>query len=1430
MDEENQKKIKQKNNKIRGLLGDIIKSFSPIIIIAIIASIILILVFNYFLDTDIASFKDKDESNVPFNFLKYYSDINISQNGKIVTKQNVQEIWDNIIKNEGEVDEYLNNALELKKLMDAQLVTQFPDTRPNPDENLDWNDFFNYNTESSDASDSENNITSEIQGIVKFKRAKDDGTKTTMTYVDESTFNFYMNEYMQTGSEDDKQRALNVFTIGKTPGTRNSANLGASLAGFTTEEFLQAVRDVAANVYDNRNIFRYGNSSTTPPCEWETDPRDGATIKFMACDRLVSKAIYNLGVTDMHAGGLFVTTKEWFSEHGFIRIDEQSELQAGDIIIFGNGKGTENENWVHTFVLESYDHATQTCSKYDMGSDERIQTRQPFINAPFDEWDNKDFICGYRVNYATDDRTIIPEIEGLGERRDITATTLDKDNNNLVNRMQKSLRGSSYSNLSYLIIPYYNFKGQVEKGEMVVSREVADEVLLIFQELYMIKYPIEEMKLVDEYDADDWTSIQHNNTSAFNYRHANDSKNELANLSNHAYGKAIDINPLVNPYILNYYGGGTPYTTHHPDENNRELNIYSTNHSDNVNDKFINRDSMEGWSDVEKRARIARGTDIYNIFTKYGWSWLERTGNEIDAQHFEKLQGEAKVIDWSKVSIASGLESNTNSSTNVATETPFIKYQLTDHELTGLTAVAFSEQGTPQGAAAEASLMANLFELKFKGECEGVTGGTGLYNFVGHTEGSEYYWFYKGYEYINSGHLAEYAGGGPVTEEMKAVVKSVLVDGKRILPGYIDEHDSWSGKDYKAIQNGADITNSRELYVQFHTHIDNDHGSSYTFWGWADPNHNTSDPFGYTSEENRVRIGEFHYDFNSGNAIGETNVVDKETTYYVKVAKWDETVTEVKYTEPGKEGNTSIENRMSVQKINYQDFLNGYTMPFNYLWAMLVITEDTDFVMALADLVYNSEIEITIHDNFCETTSTTSEDYWTTIQVPKGRDRNGNIIYGSERASFTKITTQTNRNTTIDTALTKANVWIVDYKQDFEYKVVENGSEWEAKDKYIKEKTDRNSSEPNFVTELRKNSQARKALEETASWLFEVIEEPDNGMVEMLDLTKYLLYKALGNIYDDVKTYNFDAFDPDTFKKSADRFVGSNLEEKLWWLLKNIGYSDIAAAGAMGNFSAETDDGREIHSDRVQSNGEGIGIVQWSFGRKQGLLNYAASKGSTWQDENIQLEFLKAELTDGGCNGFAAKQVYTENSVLYNRFINAETPEEAAVLFDSWYERSGGSRLEVRRRGARFYYEMFKGKERPVELGSNSKIIQTANKYVGNPYVYGGNSLTNGCDCSHFVYLVLIECGKIPQNATFYTTKDMNNSRLKDWGAEDIGTDISNAQAGDIILYGTGSKGIHHVAFYDGNGLIIEAQSTSAGITNNRTIEHEGVAAIFRIK
>ena len=101
------------------------------------------------------------------------------------------------------------------------------------------------------------------------------------------------------------------------------------------------------------------------------------------------------------------------------------------------------------------------------------------------------------------------------------------------------------SDLRYLQVLHYDLQGTVCRGEMVCHKDIASDLLAIFRALYEARYPIGQMRLIDDYDADDEQSMTANNTSCFCYRRIAGS----ARLSRHSMGMAVDINPLYNPWV-----------------------------------------------------------------------------------------------------------------------------------------------------------------------------------------------------------------------------------------------------------------------------------------------------------------------------------------------------------------------------------------------------------------------------------------------------------------------------------------------------------------------------------------------------------------------------------------------------------------------------------------------------------------------------------------------------------------------------------------------------------------------------------------------------------------------------------------------------------------------------------------------------------------
>lgn len=162
------------------------------------------------------------------------------------------------------------------------------------------------------------------------------------------------------------------------------------------------------------------------------------------------------------------------------------------------------------------------------------------------------------------------------------------------------------SELRYLQLSHFDAKGQEQIGELVCNKKIANDLKEIFQELYRKKYPIERMRLIDEYEADDERSMRDNNTSCFNFRTIAGTNK----LSKHSQGMAIDINPLYNPYVKRRKDG--------------TLAVQPT-----IARKYSDRNKR--WT-----YKIEKNDLCYRLFIKHGFKWGGAWTNSKDYQHFER--------------------------------------------------------------------------------------------------------------------------------------------------------------------------------------------------------------------------------------------------------------------------------------------------------------------------------------------------------------------------------------------------------------------------------------------------------------------------------------------------------------------------------------------------------------------------------------------------------------------------------------------------------------------------------------------------------------------------------------------------------------------------------------------------------------------------
>ncbi|MBZ0199615.1 MAG: M15 family metallopeptidase [Ignavibacteriaceae bacterium] len=160
-----------------------------------------------------------------------------------------------------------------------------------------------------------------------------------------------------------------------------------------------------------------------------------------------------------------------------------------------------------------------------------------------------------------------------------------------------NIPGNIKQTLTIIDVYYYSFDGKLHKGQVVVNKILVNDIHQIFSIIKERKFPVEKVKPISTYGWDDDLSMKDNNTSAFNYRKVKGTKT----LSAHALGKAIDINPLLNPQIKRekVFPAGAAYNP-------------------------------------KRNGTITGNSFLVKEFKKRGWRWGGTWRSTKDYQHFEK--------------------------------------------------------------------------------------------------------------------------------------------------------------------------------------------------------------------------------------------------------------------------------------------------------------------------------------------------------------------------------------------------------------------------------------------------------------------------------------------------------------------------------------------------------------------------------------------------------------------------------------------------------------------------------------------------------------------------------------------------------------------------------------------------------------------------
>jgi D-alanyl-D-alanine carboxypeptidase-like protein len=157
-----------------------------------------------------------------------------------------------------------------------------------------------------------------------------------------------------------------------------------------------------------------------------------------------------------------------------------------------------------------------------------------------------------------------------------------------------------FAKLRLLRVTHWGFDGEVHRGRLVVHRDSAQPMLRTMRKLYRLRFPIRRMRLVDAYGADDRRSMAADNTSAFNCRFVAGTNR----WSEHAYGHAIDVNPVENPYV--------------------------------TSDGYVSPPAGAPYADRSQQAKglIHRKGPVVAAFASIGWEWGGNWSWPKDYQHF----------------------------------------------------------------------------------------------------------------------------------------------------------------------------------------------------------------------------------------------------------------------------------------------------------------------------------------------------------------------------------------------------------------------------------------------------------------------------------------------------------------------------------------------------------------------------------------------------------------------------------------------------------------------------------------------------------------------------------------------------------------------------------------------------------------------------
>ena len=1032
----------------------------------------------------------KEDSNDPKNAQaaarNFMNDTYIDENGNIVLRKSIAEWWEELKKNGNKITKYLDSAGELAKIMNAAMALDYPDTREHPDDPIVWEDLDINSTQ--------------IQGGVKFKRALQNGKTISMTYVKPSEFQRLMNKYRETGDESDKQEALRHFTMEKTYSANDSANSGGS--PIVSEALKYACSFVGKVTYELGAGGKLEGGKSD-------------------CSHFVHRVFGHVGLME--------DTLEYFDKYGHsltwglggdnggcpgtVKIGtDLSKASPGDVIWWHSGSGSNNHVAIYlgnNKLVECARGKGVVISNISNGEgyDEILHFSQ-LPTDPTGYFDPDTKILHSSISNDNANIKKVSSLQGMVFMGDSILTSLQghgklEQNEGAITLYQSGCRPEFFlgeQNCSGMTGNcseggYFNWNKQFSK----ISNPTGFYLLLGQNSCHDTNNRIKDMDRLIQKIKRSYPSapiymssvLYHLDSDGSDKRAATSMNEELkeycASQSNVYYS---DILRGFNDNLGEMSDDGD-----HPNQkgtqvliNNIKENIISQNYMDISNDEDILKITAidyraipnGGWGDG-----IMLSSNGYNLlmdtFKSDCRESLDKYLKEnnitkfdiyISHDHRDHAGNLYHLIDNYDVSKVYIPNLNSFGQFNVGTlkekGVEVIKLEKGDtFEIGGPNCVAeviFGPDTTAwndsRGDPINNMSLVTMVRTKTRiGDVRYLTGGD-------IEEGAAKKILEQGIDIKADIMKADHHGGGDTPEYIKEVNPSFyLID-------YLDKYGSWVQPQVDAADECGNV---------FSTYNNGEVSFSIKGSGNIVP----------TAKRNVEQV-EFSVQDDSGNTYIVTYTLNKDsshiltermkaaalnknagstsnTVYKVKVATWSEHQDKVSSDDPNVTSyDTGMVPSMTTTSIPYQEIVSKYRMPFNYLWTMLVYSQDKNYTFDLADLVKNSKIEITIHDNYTETTNIVTDKYTNykkvyttanarvnykynykkTVTTTDSKGKTTTTTVDDERSSsevlkvdathiqapsYTTVHTTITRNNTLDIALTLADSWLAKYTKKYTY-------------------------------------------------------------------------------------------------------------------------------------------------------------------------------------------------------------------------------------------------------------------------------------------------------------------------------------------------------------------------------------------------------------